>query len=87
MVDLPVYAYRALAIADPYAWALHRRFDIIMGQIMKMEEEHGLLHAWMPGGCLVSYRKLWSYKGVLADDRDLGNGRMLSSRGISSLVA
>ena len=73
MVDSPLYAYRALANADPYAWALHRRFDIIMGHIMKMEEEHGLLRALMLGGCLVSYRKLWSYKGVLADGRDLGN--------------
>ena len=65
--------YRVRVNADPASVQLHNHFDHLIGEILDLERQHGLLHHLLPGGALQGHRKQWSWFGVLADGRDFGN--------------
>ena len=65
--------YRLRVSADASAVQLHNHFDHLIGEILDLERQHGLLYHLLPGGAFQGHRKQWSWFGVLADGRDFGN--------------
>jgi len=58
--------YRARVNVDPVMLAVHVEFDTLLGLIIDLENQHGVLQALLPGGAWASNRKPWSWQGVRA---------------------
>ena len=65
--------YRLRVNRDPTAVLLHNSFDEVLGLILHLENEHGVIRALLPDGMWQGRRKVWSWYGVMLDGRDFGN--------------
>ena len=65
--------YRRRINQDPTAVLLHQSFDEVLGSILHLENQHGVIKALLPDGVWQGRRKVWSWYGVMLDGRDIGN--------------